>query len=101
MRSRIAAYVPKDRFVIDQAAFACASRRVAWDLSVEQINEARRFFSSRAGKLFWAITHPDDDKLNACYKEVLNLEAQEDDYRALGLKVPKHVRDRTRVILIE
>lgn len=101
MRGRLTEYVPKDRSQIDREAFSCASESVARSMSVEQIEAVRRFFSTSEGKSFWVLTEPDEEKLKACYSEALRLEAQEADYRALGLRVPKHLRDRTRITVIE
>jgi hypothetical protein len=101
MRARLTEYVPKDGSRIDREAFACASDSVARSMSVEEIDALRRFFSTSEGKSFWVLTEPHEEKLKACYAEALKLEAQETDYRALGLRVPKHIRDRTSITVIE
>jgi hypothetical protein len=101
MRSRIAKHVPKDRSEIDMKAFYCASDTVARNMSVEQIDAVRRFLSTSAGKSFWVLTKPEEERLKACYKEALSLEARAADYKAVGLKVPKHVRNRTIITVIQ
>lgn len=58
LQSRLAEYVPEVRSEIDRKAFYCASAPIARSLSVEEIREARRFFSTPEGKAFWRSTDP-------------------------------------------
>jgi hypothetical protein len=89
MRGRLAAKVPADRRAVDRQATVCIVDSLARDLSVDEIEEVRRFAATPAGTKFWrsAVFRP--DRIRACYSEALSLWPDDSDYRAAGLRPPK------------
>lgn len=93
MRGRLRAYLPADRDMLDRRALACAASSLAYQLTAEEIDEVRRFMATPAGARFWDATNIGIASLQGCYQSLLPLRASDADFRAIGLRPPRH-RDR-------
>lgn len=89
LRERLRTHMPADRTALDRQALACAAQGIAYQLSVEDIEEARRFLSTPAGSRFWAAAAIGFETVQRCYQSIITLQATPDDFRAVGLRPPR------------
>jgi hypothetical protein len=97
MRSVIKRQVPSDLTKIEEDVTACVANEIAYSLSVDEIRQARTFFRTKAGKVFWHTSRAFHETLNECYRVALNLRATNADFRAVGFMPPMLARDRNAV----
>ena len=89
LSERLRSQIPADRTALDHAALACAAEDLAYQLSVEQIEEVRRFMSTPTGSRFWSAAAIGYESLQRCYRRVLVLRPSDEDFRAVGLRPPR------------
>ncbi|HYJ30279.1 MAG TPA: hypothetical protein VEW25_08065 [Allosphingosinicella sp.] len=89
LRERLRARIPAERESVDRDAIACAAQDLAYQLSVEEIGEVRRFMTTSAGSRFWSAAAVGHGSFQRCYQSALGLRVSDADFRAIGIRPPR------------
>ena len=89
LRARLMTRVPVDMSRVAQQVTACLAQGIAYQFTVAEIEELRRYAATSGGEKFWRIANWNAERIGNCYGQTLSLSLSVEDYRAAGLRPPK------------
>jgi len=89
VRTWLIGRLPSDMSAVERQVTVCLADQIARTLTVDEIEDLRRFAATPSGEKYWQMTSWGSYRIDTCYRRALRIDLTPDDYRALGLKPPR------------